>query len=191
MINFWTSLKKHKKMVLFLNIIFIIGLIVGFVYFYYVKDEIIVNIKDDIIHTSFSSNIKYHIAFLSLILFFNLLLLGPFLGVFLFFYEAFSIGFIFAVFFSFGGVSGFIYAMVYILIFKLLYVILLDFILIKSFLFLKNYVGYFLLKKDSMLKTYASKNYLSVFKYSVSVIFVDSLVELLGNSILGMFSFLI
>lgn len=191
MINIWTSLKKHKNIFFFLSIIIFIGIISGFIYFYKVNDSIIINLKTNLTNLSFESNIIFHIIFLAIILFFSLLIIGPFIGIFFAFYEALSIGFVFGVYYSTMGLSGLMYSVMYILLYKTVYLLLLTKILVASFAVSRNIVGYFLFKKENSLKDSAISNFLVIIKYSIIILLYDLFLIFFGNNIISIFNFLI
>lgn len=187
----WTSLKQHKNILVFLSIISLIAIIIGILYFNKVNDSIIENLKIDFTNINFSSNILYHIIFLSVILFFSFSIIGSILGIFLFFYEFLSIGFLISLFFSYFGVGGVIYSLIFVILFKLVYIVYLSQIIINSFYLCKNVLGYFLLKKDNDLKKCIIVSFSTVVKYSIILLLYDLFLMLCGNAILGIFDFLI
>ena len=117
--------------------------------------------------------------------------IGSLFSLFLYFYEALSIGFIFAAFFSLEGVSGLFYVLIYVILFKTVYIIFISLILIKSFNVSRNIIGYFVLKKEANLKNLAANNFIDIIKYSVVVLIYDIFLTFLGNNVLSIFSFLI
>ncbi len=187
----WTSLKKYRKWFLFLNSIFVIGIIAGFIYFNKVNNNIVINFQENLLDIEFNSNIIYHIIFLAVVIFFSLFVIGSAIGLFLYFYEALSIGFIFGAFFSAAGFTGFLYSLIYVVVFRLVYIFLLSFILIRSFNLSRNIIGYFVLKKENSLKNLAISNFLAIIKCSGIILLYDLFAHFLGNSILSIFDFLI
>lgn len=187
----WTSLKKHKKSMLFINIIFLLGLISGIIYFYMVKDSIVLNLQEELLNVQFSSNILYHIIFLAVIFLFSYLGLGVFIGLFLYFYEALSIGFVLATYFSLAGLSGVLYAIIYVTLFKAFYIFLMSLVLIKTFKLVKSIIGYFVLHKDSDMKDSILISSVNIAKYIIIILVYDIFLIFLGNQILSIFNFLI
>lgn len=187
----WTSLKQRKNTIVFLLIIALIAIFCGVLYFYKVNNTIIANLKLDFTNINFSSNIIYHVIFLSVILFFSFCIIGAILGLFLFFYEFLSIGFLASLFFSSFGVSGIIYCVIFIILYKMLYIICLSQIFINSLYLSKNILGFFLLKKDNDLKKSAIVSFSTIIKYSVFLLLYDFFLSLCGNVLLGIFDFLI
>ena len=95
----WTSFNKSKKIILFLFIIFIIGLISGFIYFNLIKESIVIDLKAELFDLTLSfSNLIFHCIVLSIIVIFSFMLIGTFCGLFVYFYEAMSIGFVISAF---------------------------------------------------------------------------------------------
>lgn len=187
----WTSLKKYKKSILFINIIFLLGLISGFIYFYMVKDSIVLNLQEELLNVQFSSNILYHIVFLAVIFLFSYLGLGVFIGLFLYFYEALSVGFVLATYFSLAGLSGVLYAIIYVTLFKTFYIFLMSLILIKTIKLVKSIIGYFMLHKDSNMKDSILISSVNITKYIIIILVYDIFLIFLGNQILSIFNFLI
>ena len=187
-----TSLKKYYKYIIFFISVLAVGLLSGFIYFNLVKGNIVIDLEKELLQMNFSANnMLYHIIILSILCFAVFWVLGIVLGMFLFFYEAMSIGFILGAYFSYFGVSGMIYGLIYSLIFKSIFIILFSVILIKAISFTKNMIGYFLLKKDSSFKNIAINNFITIIKYCFFIIVNDLFLILLGNKIISIFSFLI
>ena len=176
----WTSLKKHKKSMLFINIIFLLGLISGIIYFYMVKDSIVLNLQEELLNVQFSSNILYHIIFLAVIFLFSYLGLG-----------VLSIGFVLATYFSLAGLSGVLYAIIYVTLFKAFYIFLMSLVLIKTFKLVKSIIGYFVLHKDSDMKDSILISSVNIAKYIIIILVYDIFLIFLGNQILSIFNFLI
>lgn len=189
--HIWTSVNRNKNTLLFLNIIFVIGIICGFIYFNYLESEIFINLEKAITNINFNSNLFYHIIFISVIFLFSILFLGPLIGLFLYFYEAISIGFIIHVFYYYSGISGVIYSVLYVFLFKFIYIVFFAFILLKSMKIFKNVIAFFILKKYDEIKKIIISNYISILKYSVIIFVYDIFIQFCGNSILKIFSFLI
>lgn len=188
----WTSLKKHHKIMLFLIIVLVVGLISGFIYFNLVKENIVINLKDELLNLDFNlNNFIFHGIVLSIIILFSFLIIGNVFGLFVYFYEAMSIGFILGSFFSYYGFSGFVYGIIYCFLFKIVYLICLTLILVKVFNLTKNIVGYFLLKKDGVLKELAISNFITIIKLFFVIICSDIFLLFLGNNIMQIFGFLI
>jgi len=187
----WTSLKKRKKAMLFLSILFILGLVSGFIYFNKINDTIVINLQEKLLDIKFNSNIWFHIIFLALIFFFSALLIGSLFGLFVYFYESLSIGFIIGVYFSYGGLAGVMYSIIYVLIYKAFYIFFLSVILIKTFDIGRNLIGYFVFKKDDELKNKVIINFILIIKLALFIIIYDLFLTFFGNNILSIFSFLI
>lgn len=187
-----TSLKKHYKLLIFLLIIFIIGLISGFIYFNLINDNIVINLKEELLSLAYNTdNFIFHSIILSLIIIFSFLLIGSLFGLFIYFYEGMSIGFIFGAFLSFYNVSGFIYGLFYCLIFKVVYVLCFTVILIKVLNFSKNIIGYFILKKDMGLRNVAIDNFVAIIKCLFLILINDIILLFMGDNLISIFSFLI
>lgn len=187
-----TSFKKYNKIILFLMIIFFIGLVSGGIYFSLTQESIVIDLEKELLNLGYNSNhMIFHIVILSLIIVSSFLVIGNVVGWFIYFYEAMSIGFMISSYLTYFGVSGAMFALLYTLIFKLVYVVSLTIILVKLFYFSKNIIGYLLLNKDNYLKESAIAN-LSIVIKMVGIIFIsDILLVFTGEYITNLFSFLI
>lgn len=189
---FGTSLKRYYKYIIFLIAIVGVGIISGFIYFNVVKENIVIDLEKELLSMTFSNNnLVYHFIVLSILCFSTFLILGIVFGLFVYFYEAMSAGFVLGALFSYFGISGFIYGVLHVLIFKSVFIALFSLILIKIINLSKNIVGYFLLKKDSSIKDAAVSNFITLIKYCFFIILNDLFLVFFGNKIISIFSFLI
>jgi len=187
-----TSLKKYNKIILFLVIIFLIGLVSGGIYFSLTQESIVIDLEKELLNLSYSSNnMVFHVVILSLIVISSFFVIGNVVGWFIYFYEAMSIGFMISSYLTYFGIKGVLFAFLYTLIFKLVYVISLTIVLIKLFYFSKNIIGYILLKKDSYLKESAVANFIMVIKMFGIIFISDILLVFTGEYLTNLFSFLI
>lgn len=191
MLKIWTSFKMNKNKIIFFTAFSLIAFICGILYFNKVNDTIVVNLNLDLININFSSNILYHIIFVAVIMFFSFCIAGSIIGLFLYFYEILSIGFIFSLFSSSYGISGIIYIIIFIILYKTVYIFCLSKIVINSLYLSKHILGYFLLKKDEDLKKSVLTTFSTIIKYSIVLFLYDLFLIICGNYILDIFDFLI
>ena len=188
----WTSLKKYHKLILFLSIILLIGFVSGFIYFSFVKNDIVIDLKSELFNLEYNwINILYHGIILAIIILFSCFIIGNFIGFFVLFFEAMSIGFLLNSFLINYGISGLIYGIIYFLLFKVAYLLCLMILLINLIYLTKNIIGYFLLKKDGDLKELAIKCFLKALKMLGIIMIIDLFLLIVGKNIIGLFSFLI
>lgn len=190
--NFRTSLKKHYKFIIFLCVLFIIGLVSGLIYFNVINDNLVIDLEKELLNINFAgNNLVYHVIILGILLFTTFLIFGVSLGLFIYFYEVMSIGFMIGAFFYFFGLSGLFYGIIYALVFKGLYLLLFSYLLLKLINVSKNIVGYFVLRKENNLKISAINNFVIVIFISVIILVNDIILILIGDKIMSIFTFLI
>lgn len=126
----WTS--NGKKLYLFLGIIFIVGIIAGIFFLFYLdeasKEIIFLNINDWIqgLEKNHINNIVNHLIILSSLFITSLFLIGLPFVLFFIFYNGFSMGFIISSLINILGVKGLLYGIIYILISKGVYIFFLS-----------------------------------------------------------------
>ena len=190
--NFRTSLKKHYKFIIFLCVLFIIGLVRGLGYFNVINDNLVIDLEKELLNINFAgNNLVSHVIILGILLFTTFLIFGVSLGLFIYFYEVMSIGFIIGAFFNFFNLSGLFYGIIYALVFKGLYLLLFSYLLLKLINVSKNIVGYFVLRKENNLKISAINNFVIVIFISVIILVNDIILILIGDKIMSIFTFLI
>lgn len=152
-----TSFHKHKKIILFLFIIFLFGIISG-VLFYYKQDAgvrkvIITNLGNVFGSKVFDiKNIIYHLIFFAFLFISIFLFLGIPLALILIFVEGIALGFIIPIIFYIYKIKAILYFIVYFLFIKLLYLSLLYLIFICICKFSENYFSYFKTNKITFLR---------------------------------------
>lgn len=160
-----TSLQKHKKILFFLLIILLFGIISGILFYLKqeesIKKTIALNMADIFNHNIFSGkNIFIHMGIALIIIAASFLFLGIPAIIIAIFFEGISIGFIIPLFLSIFSWK-FIYIFpLYFLFIKLLYLILLSILFLKDIDFTKNYISY--LKKKSSSLAYSLKKLFSI-----------------------------
>ena len=186
----WTSI--NKKFILFLGIIFSIGIISGIFYFTFLSGN-----DKNIIMTSITnffndlSNIKInfigiHLVILPLLWFSSLIVIGIPLALFYLFYNGFLIGFTICNFVIVAHFKGFIFGIIYILITKAVY---LFFLLIFIISIIR--IGIIVLKREKLKK---EKIYILGKRALVCFIFIiinDLILYFLGDNLINVFNFLV
>lgn len=180
----WTSLQKHKSLLVFFSILFLFGIITGII-FYFKQDISLRRELEECLKDLFSSNvfsmrnIFYHLFIFLCICVSLFCFLGIPLFVFALFFEGLSIGFVIPIFILLFKVRAIGYFLVYFILVKFFYLCLLFFFFIKMISFTKTY-----------LVCLKNKNYLFLdnLKYIVilGVMFLanDLFVFFVGNKIL-------
>lgn len=126
----WTS--NGKKLYLFLGIIFIVGIIAGIFFLFYLdeasKEIIFLNINDWIqgLEKNHINLIVNHLIILSSLFITNLFIIGLPFVLFFIFYNGFSMGFIISSLINILGIKGLLYGIIYILISKGVYIFFLS-----------------------------------------------------------------
>lgn len=161
-------LSSHKYLILFLIALFVIGVILGLI-FYNIMPEInrtsliinLDNLKDQLINNHLN-NITVHFLILALISVLSLTVIGYLIALFYLFYLGMSIGFTLIFLCKKYALKGLLFGLSYNIIFKLIYIIILLFILIKLFDIVKNMVGLIIYKRNNNLLNNFRHNYLSI-----------------------------
>lgn len=180
----WTSLKKHKSLLLFISILFLFGFITGILFYFKqeasVKESIILSLTNLFQNNVFTiKNIFYHFIILIVICVTLFCFIGlPILILYIFF-EGITIGFIVPIFFSLFKINAIGYFLLYFFLVKFLFVFFLFMLFVKSIYYLKNYI--LCLKK----KSYA---FIKNLKYIVILILIilinDLFVYFISNRLL-------
>ena len=192
--DFMKNIIKHNKyLLLFILSIIVVGLITGFVYFYFLKD----NTRLDIINTIKNTNnysynfILKDLFIMSLILVMSFFLIGAFLNIFNIFYDSFSIGFLINIYFTTFNINGLIYILIYIFVTKLI-VILFKIIFLKKTINISRFViGKIIYKKDNYLKDKIMINFKNALYIIIIVIICNIIILFISPIIMNNMSFLL
>ena len=161
-------LKNHKYLLFFLLSLFIMGIILGII-FYNIMPEInrtsltinLDNLKDQLINNHLN-DVMIHFSMLVLISLLSLTVIGYLVALFYLFYLGMSIGFTLIFLLKKYALKGLIFSLSYNIIFKIIYIIILVLILIKLFDIVKNMIGIIIYKKNINLINNFRHNYLSI-----------------------------
>lgn len=180
----WTSLKRHKSLLLFIFILFLFGFITGILFYFKqeasVKETITLSLTNLFQNNIFTiKNIFYHFVVLIVICSTLFCFVGfPLLVIYIFF-EGITIGFILPIFFALFKINAIGYFLLYFVLVKFLFVFLLFLLFVKAFHYLKKYV--YCLKRKSY-------DFIKNMKYIVVLIFMilinDLFVYFVSNRIL-------
>ncbi len=180
----WTSLKRHKSLLLFISILFFFGFITGILFYFKqeasVKENITLSLTNLFQNNVFTiKNIFYHFIVLIIICATLFCFIGfPILIIYIFF-EGITIGFIVPIFFSLFKINAVWYFLLYFFLVKFLFVFFLFMLFVKSFYCLKNYI--LCLKR----KSYAfMKNLKYIVLLIVFILVNDCFVYFVSNRIL-------
>lgn len=181
-------MKKVKHVVIFGIIILAISIITGLIYAInnpYDLTEYIANL------TKHNNLFVLHLGILFLFLLSTLSILGSVSQIFIIGFEGVSIGYVLGEFFLSYKINGLFYALITICLNKLIFILILIYLLITSYVYIKrsfnNIIG-------------LSKDYLSniikplLLKYSVITIFViiyDIIIYFFGNMLLNYLTFML
>ena len=172
-------IKNHQYLLLFLIVLFILGIIIGIV-LYNVMPAVnqtsltinLDNLKDQILNNHLS-NIYPHLILLCLISILSLTLVGYFIGLFYLFYIGMSIGFTSTFLLIKYHLKGLIFSILYNIIFKLIFIVILVFILIKLYDIVRNIIGLIIYKKNDALVNNFRHNYISI----ITLIFINIIAD--------------
>ena len=154
---------KHKKYLLFVLIVLIIGFSFGLIYFLMQNSDI----KNTIIkslNNSFSyeyNAILKDLIIMSIILVLSFFFIGIPLGIFYLFYESLSLGFMLMSFLFTYSFKGIFIFLMYFTINKLLFLILLIFYIQKIINIGRLVIGFIIYKKDNLIKDKLIANFIS------------------------------
>lgn len=190
----WTS--TNKKLSLFISIIFIIGLIIGIIFFICLdeasKELILLNIND------WLQNIEqYHInALVSHILILSFLLVSSFIFVgvpfilFFIFYNGFSFGFMIVSLISIFGIRGLLYGLIYGVVTKLVYLIFFGIFTITMLKIVKIILGRLFLSKAINRDSFIL--FLKRIFICIVIIFIYDIILYFGGAkLISIFNFLL
>ncbi len=147
-------IKRNKSYILFISIILITGIILGYIYYNTLDNDIKLNIINTLKNTK-EYNFNYIIKdlfIMSLILVLSFFIIGIPLGIFSILYGAFSIGFILNAFIITYNINGVLYILLYLIITKII-TLLLKILFLKKIINIGRFIiGKLIYKKEYYLK---------------------------------------
>lgn len=168
---------RNKKYFMFILVIVLLGFLVGIFYYHFLNNDMqnkIINTVNSISYLS-NNNILKDLIVMSSLLILSFLIIGLPLSIFYIFYESLSIGFMINTFFISFKVKGLIYILLYILINKLIPFILIIIFIRKIINISRLVIGYFIYKKDAVIKekliiNFQNSLYIIVFVFIINII---------------------
>ena len=166
---------KHKKYLMFILVIFVISVLLGFLYYNILNDDV----KNNIINTIndsklINNNYLKDLIIMSTILISSFFIVGIPLSIFYLFYEFFTIGFLFNVFLNVYKVKSLLYILKYIVLNRFIPLIFII-IFIYRIINIGRYVVGLLLYKDVNIKSKIINN----FKNSIYIIILFFIINIL------------
>ncbi len=186
-------IRKHKKYLIFVLTVVLVGIVVGFIYANLQSG----NIKANIINTLEGiGTFRYNAIFkdliiMSLLLVSSFLIIGLPLCLFYLFYEGISLGFLISIFMMTFKIKGLIYILIYLLFNKIITLFIMFFFL-KHVINIGRYViGLIIYKKDSLIKEKIFLNFMTSLKYIIVLFVINIILYFLSYFLMSKFSFLL
>lgn len=179
MLKQWMTHVKYKKLLLFIVVLFITGLLFGIVY-YLRQDEMIrktlinsiVNLENDLTNTRVN-NIFIHLLVSFCVIILSFTIIGIPIIYFYLFFEGLSIGFSFSIIVNVFGIKGIIFSLLYFIFYKFLFLILLFYLLSRSSRISKNMLGFLFYKNSKDLKNNILINVRKVIVFLIFILIND------------------
>ncbi len=142
----WTSFKRNKVILLFITIIFLCGVITGFLFYFKqdatIKDSIFLSLTNLFQENVFQyKNIFYHFILLLFLVATLFCFIGVPLLMLYIFVEGISVGFIIPIFFSLFKINAILNFLLYFLLVKLLFLFFLFLLFTKFCRFVSAYIS--------------------------------------------------
>ena len=195
--NARTSLGKRRNIIIFLVVLFLIGIILGFVIFYkqndIMKSSIGLELDNfvNLVKNTKQNQILYHLIIVSGLFLLNFTVVGWLFNLFYFFYEGCSIGFSLAMFLFKFKVGGLFFGIAFNLLVKFIFVAVLFYITMVGVNVIKKMVGSVVLAKNEISYMFLKRHALILGIVLGIVLIYDMFWYFLGNKILGLFVFLL
>ena len=158
MIKQWMKQFKYKKLLLFIVVLFLVGIVFGTIYYFKQDDLVkqtimnsIVTLEDNL-SASRINNILNHVLIAICIIVLSFTVIGIPIIYFYIFFEGLSIGFSFSIIIQIFGFKGLMFCLLYFIFYKLLFLILLFYLVLRSSRITKNMIGFIFYKNDKDLK---------------------------------------
>lgn len=179
MIKQWMKQIKYKKLLLFIIVLFLVGIIFGWVYYLKQDDLVkqtimnsIVSLEDNLLANRVN-NIVNHLCISIFIIILSFTIIGIPIIYFYIFFEGLSIGFSYSIIISIFGLKGFIFCILYILFYKILFLVLVIYLIIRSFRISKNMFGLILYKNSQDIKNNILINLRKVILIFILIFIID------------------
>ena len=192
-----TSFKNNKNMLIFLGILFLIGVIIGSIVFMKQPDitkaaiSLELNEFPTIVEASNQNQIIFHILIILILFLLSFTVIGIFGSFFYLFYEGCSLGFSLAMFYYKFKLSGIVFSLIFNIISKLIFVLIIVYVCIIGVKIAKKIIGSIVLKQDEITYRFLKRHSLILSIVVGSVLLSEVFVYFLGNKILSIFLFLL
>lgn len=180
---------KNNFLVKFVVALFLIGILIGFAFYFVYKPDLMSPIEDfkGLITSTRQNVFLLNIGIISLIFVLSISLIGLPILLFYIFYEGASIGFTCGLFLNIFHIKGLIFYIIFIIIAKLLFILIMIYFSILSIRYSLNFLDSIISKnRENLYKTivYHFYRYLVV----LFLVFINCLlVFLLSNKIISVF----
>lgn len=197
MSNIRTSIRNNRKLILFLGVLFIIGIVFGIIYYLKqtnsIKDVLNNELSNlnEIIKNNQNINILNNLLPIFLIFISGFTIIGPILALFYLFYEGMSCGFLISILIGYKGVVGFLYSLIFYAITKFILIVILFYTIIITLKISGKLISCLIYKKDSLTYKFIKNTFLKIIIVIVSLIINNALIYYVGTKILNLFIFLI
>jgi len=186
-------IEKNKKYIKFILIIIIVGIVSGFIYYYFLNDVLQLKITNTLNnYTSFRYNfILKDLIIMSFVLVLSFFVIGIPISIFYLFYEGLSIGFLINIFVVSFSIKGLLYVLLYLLINKILTLIL-KIIYIQKIINIGRYIiGLVIYKKDNLIKNKLVVNFKNSLYIIIFILIINVILYFISPLIFDKLSFLI
>ncbi len=186
-------INSHKNYLLFVVIVIGIGILAGILYYQFLD----VNSKNNIALTIANldslkfNNILKDLIIMSILLVSSFFIIGIPLSIFYLFYESFSLGFLFNIFFASFKIKGIICFLLYFIINKFLVLILMIFFIKKIINIGRYIIGYLIYRKDSTIKEKIMINFKKCLYSILIILFINIFLYFISPYINGKLAFLL
>lgn len=180
---------KNNFLVKFVGALFLIGIIIGFLFYFTYKPDLSSNLDSfkTLITTTHQNTFMSNIVLISAIFVLSISIVGLPALVFYIFYEGLSIGFTLGLFLSAYQIKGLIFYLLFFIVSKLLYILIMLYFSVISLKYIVKFVDCILSKnRENLYKTIVYHFYRFIIVLLV-VIVNSTLIYFLSNKIIGLF----
>ena len=195
--NIRTSLKSNKYKLIFIGVLFLIGIFFGIIIFFkqpnIIKENISLQLElfTQVITSNRVNQLLYHLIILIILFILNFTVIG-FLGtIFYLFYEGCSFGFSVAIFTYKYKLSGLLFSILFNIVTKFCFLLLLMYVSYKGITVIKRVIGSIVLKQNDITYLFIKRN-LTVLSIIISISLIsDILLYAVGSKVVQLFLFLL
>ena len=194
---FRTSFRNNKYKLIFLGILFSLGIIFGILLFNaqsdIVKRSISIEMDSfaDMVRNINQNQIIYHLLVLSILFALNFTIIGVLASIFYLFYEGCSIGFSIAIFFYKFNTTGIMFGIIFNIVTKLIFILLIIYVCLLGIKIANKILGSVVLKQNEITH-YFIKRHLILFGIILCTsLLTNIIIFFLGSKVLALFLFLL